>query len=100
MKTEKWRKNSTIRNLHGIFISFQSFFHVLVHNSEFCETWINENMHFINWNRDKGCTCDREAIDVCGCSPLVIKQHDFDERIVVRLLLAILNFLTGLNHMP
>ena len=70
-------------------ISFQSFFHVLLHNSEFCEKWIDEDMHFIHWDFKRGCDCLRhiDEIDWCGCSPMVIKQHNFDETIAVRILL-------------
>ena len=65
---------------------FQSFFHVLLHNSEFCEAWVNENNHFMIWLSDKGCQCDwhKDEADWCGCSPLVIRQKDYDSTLKVR----------------
>ena len=56
---------------------------MLVHNSKFCKTWINEDMHFIHWFRKKGCSV-REEVDVTGCSPLDIQLTDFKESIVVK----------------
>ena len=40
-------------------------------------------MHFIHWFREKGCSCIREEVDVCGCSPLDIRLKDFQETISV-----------------
>ena len=64
-------------------MSFQSFFLVLLLNSKFCRKWIDESMHFIHWFREKGCSCVREEVDVCGCSPLDIRLKDFQETISV-----------------
>ena len=38
-------------------------------------------MHVINWDTDRGCSCKKhmDAIDWCGCSPMVIRQRDFEE---------------------
>ena len=43
-------------------------------------------MHLTHWVDEKGCSCQRhlDEVDACGCSPMVIKQRDFDEIIVVR----------------
>ena len=62
-------------------VPFQSFFHILIHNSQFCTRWIDEDMHVINWDLNRGCSCQKhiDAIDWCGCSPMVIKQRDFAE---------------------
>ena len=54
-------------------------------------------MHLTHWVPERGCSCQRhlDEVDSCGCSPMVIKQRDFDEIIVVRILLVQFN-----PHLP
>eukprot|EP00092_Neocalanus_flemingeri_P009591 GFUD01010322.1.p1 GENE.GFUD01010322.1~~GFUD01010322.1.p1 ORF type:complete len:916 (+),score=308.33 GFUD01010322.1:197-2749(+) len=48
----------------------ESFFHTMLRNSEFCMTYIDNNLHLTNWKRKQGCKCQYKAIvDWCGCSP-------------------------------
>jgi len=48
----------------------ESFFHTVLRNSEFCMTYIDNNLHLTNWKRKLGCKCQYKAIvDWCGCSP-------------------------------
>ena len=52
------------------FLNLQSFFHTALLNSEYCDTFVNNNLHATNWNRKQGCKCQYKAIvDWCGCSP-------------------------------
>ncbi|XP_045214811.2 xylosyltransferase 2-like [Mercenaria mercenaria] len=57
----------------------ESFFHVLLLNSEFCESWIDNNLHLTNWKRKQGCKCQhKKQVDWCGCSPNDFKMEDLD----------------------
>jgi len=48
----------------------ESFFHTVLRNSEYCQTYIDNNLHLTNWKRKQGCKCQYKAIvDWCGCSP-------------------------------
>merc|ERR1719285_37410 len=48
----------------------ESFFHTVLWNSEYCQTYIDNNLHLTNWKRKQGCKCQYKAIvDWCGCSP-------------------------------
>lgn len=48
----------------------ESFFHTVLRNSEFCQTYIDNNLHLTNWKRKIGCKCQYKAVvDWCGCSP-------------------------------
>lgn len=48
----------------------ESFFHTVLRNSRFCNTYIDNNLHLTNWKRKQGCKCQYKAIvDWCGCSP-------------------------------
>ncbi|XP_040583031.1 xylosyltransferase oxt [Lepeophtheirus salmonis] len=56
----------------------ESFFHTVLRNSEFCSTYINNNLHLTNWKRKLGCKCQHKAIvDWCGCSPNDITPLDW-----------------------
>ena len=33
----------------------ESFFHTTLRNSEYCQTYIDNNLHLTNWNRKQGC---------------------------------------------
>ena len=42
----------------------------MVQNTEFCESFVDNNIRMTNWNRARGCKCQYKAIvDWCGCSP-------------------------------
>lgn len=46
-------------------------------NSEFCSTIVNNNLRVTNWNRKKGCKCQhKNVVDWCGCSPNVFRHGD------------------------
>jgi len=48
----------------------ESFFHTVLRNSEFCGSYVDNNLHLTNWKRKLGCKCQYRAIvDWCGCSP-------------------------------
>lgn len=45
----------------------KSFFHILLRNSEFCHTFIDNNLHVTNWKRKLGCKCQyKNIVDWCG----------------------------------
>ncbi|KAK5642064.1 hypothetical protein RI129_008231 [Pyrocoelia pectoralis] len=48
----------------------ESFFHTVLKNSKFCNTYIDNNLHVTNWKRRLGCKCQyKHIVDWCGCSP-------------------------------
>ncbi|CAK9821316.1 Xylosyltransferase oxt [Anthophora retusa] len=56
----------------------ESFFHTVLRNSKFCNTYIDNNLHVTNWKRKLGCKCQYKAVvDWCGCSPNDFKLEDF-----------------------
>ena len=56
----------------------ESFFHTSLRNSEFCWSFVNNNLHLTNWKRKRGCKCQHKAIvDWCGCSPNDILPEEF-----------------------
>lgn len=62
---------------------FQSFFHTLLHNSHFCDKWMENNLHVTNWNRKRGCKCQhKNVVDWCGCSPNDFLSQDLDRILV------------------
>lgn len=57
----------------------ESFFHTLLHNSHFCDKWMENNLHVTNWNRKRGCKCQhKNVVDWCGCSPNDFLSQDLD----------------------
>jgi len=57
----------------------ESFFHSLLRNSEFCGTYVDNNLHLTNWKRKQGCKCQYKAIvDWCGCSPNDFITEDWE----------------------
>ncbi|VVC31413.1 Hypothetical protein CINCED_3A008702 [Cinara cedri] len=57
----------------------ESFFHTVLRNSPFCETYIDNNLHVTNWKRWLGCKCQyRHVVDWCGCSPNVFRFDDWN----------------------
>lgn len=56
----------------------ESFFHTVLQNSLYCDTVVNNNLHFTNWRRKQGCKCQyKHIVDWCGCSPNDILPQDF-----------------------
>lgn len=56
----------------------ESFFHTVLRNSRFCNTYVDNNLHVTNWKRKLGCKCQYKAVvDWCGCSPNDFKLEDF-----------------------
>jgi len=48
----------------------ESFFHTVLRNSAFCQSYIDNNLHLTNWKRKQGCKCQyKHIVDWCGCSP-------------------------------
>ena len=42
----------------------------VVQNTEFCESFVDNNLRMTNWNRARGCKCQyKHIVDWCGCSP-------------------------------
>lgn len=55
----------------------EAFFHIVLRNSEFCTTIVNNNLRVTNWNRKKGCKCQHKyVVDWCGCSPIAFRHTD------------------------
>lgn len=71
--------------LSGLEIIFQhtllpaeSFFHTILRNSRFCNTYVDNNLHVTNWKRKLGCKCQyKHVVDWCGCSPNDFKTEDW-----------------------
>lgn len=40
----------------------ESFFHTVLQNSFFCDTFIDNNLHLTNWKRKQGCKCQYKHI--------------------------------------
>ncbi|XP_076034140.1 xylosyltransferase oxt-like [Oratosquilla oratoria] len=48
----------------------ESFFHTVLRNSKYCQTFTDNNLHVTNWKRKLGCKCQyKHIVDWCGCSP-------------------------------
>ncbi|EDV27962.1 uncharacterized protein TRIADDRAFT_21022, partial [Trichoplax adhaerens] len=55
----------------------ESFFHVVLRNSEFCGTIVYDNLRLINWKTNLSCHCQyRKIVDWCGCSPSNYRRSD------------------------
>ncbi|XP_063828186.1 xylosyltransferase oxt isoform X2 [Ostrinia nubilalis] len=71
--------------LAGLDVIFQhtllpaeSFFHTVLRNSQFCNTYVDNNLHVTNWKRKLGCKCQyKHVVDWCGCSPNDFKTEDW-----------------------
>lgn len=71
--------------LEGLLVVFkytllpaESFFHTVIRNSKFCNTYIDNNLHVTNWKRKLGCKCQyKHVVDWCGCSPNDFKPEDW-----------------------
>ncbi|KAJ8931234.1 hypothetical protein NQ314_015878 [Rhamnusium bicolor] len=56
----------------------ESFFHTVLRNSKFCDTYIDNNLHVTNWKRKLGCKCQyKHVVDWCGCSPNDFRPDDW-----------------------
>lgn len=56
----------------------ESFFHTVLRNSQFCQTYVDNNLHVTNWKRRLGCKCQyKHVVDWCGCSPNDFKSEDW-----------------------
>lgn len=56
----------------------ESFFHTVLRNSKFCNTYIDNNLHVTNWKRKLGCKCQyKHIVDWCGCSPNDFRPEDW-----------------------
>ncbi|XP_065211692.1 xylosyltransferase oxt-like [Planococcus citri] len=73
------------RLLDGLRIIFkhtllpaESFFHTVLRNSIFCDTYNDNNLHITNWKRHLGCKCQyKHVVDWCGCSPNAFTLDDW-----------------------
>ncbi|KAK0163016.1 hypothetical protein PV327_006732 [Microctonus hyperodae] len=73
--------NELVTGLLKIFqytlLPAESFFHTVLRNSKFCNTYVDNNLHVTNWKRKLGCKCQYKAVvDWCGCSPNDFKLED------------------------
>ncbi|KAL1517259.1 hypothetical protein ABEB36_001046 [Hypothenemus hampei] len=56
----------------------ESFFHTVLRNSKFCNTYVDNNLHVTNWKRKLGCKCQyKHVVDWCGCSPNDFTSDDW-----------------------
>lgn len=56
----------------------ESFFHTVLRNSKFCNTYVDNNLHVTNWKRKLGCKCQyKHIVDWCGCSPNDFRPDDW-----------------------
>lgn len=78
-------RNDTDDLVNGLLILFkhtllpaESFFHTVLRNSRFCNTYVDNNLHVTNWKRKLGCKCQyKHVVDWCGCSPNDFKPEDW-----------------------
>lgn len=71
--------------LTGLDVIFQhtllpaeSFFHTVLRNSHFCDSYVDNNLHVTNWKRKLGCKCQyKHVVDWCGCSPNDFRTEDW-----------------------
>lgn len=72
----------------------QSFFHTVLRNSEYCQTFTDNNLHVTNWKRKLGCRCQyKHIVDWCGCSP-----NDFTPDDWTKLVVSFVLFFVGKEH--
>lgn len=75
-------KDELVEGLMSVFkhtlLPAESFFHTILRNSKFCNTYVDNNLHVTNWKRRLGCKCQyQHVVDWCGCSPNVFKLDDW-----------------------
>lgn len=67
-----------LRVFHHTLLPAESFFHTALRNSEFCDSYVDNNLHVTNWKRRLGCKCQyKHVVDWCGCSPNDFKPDDW-----------------------
>lgn len=67
-----------LKVFHYTLLPAESFFHTVLRNSRFCNSYVDNNLHVTNWKRKLGCKCQYKAVvDWCGCSPNDFKLEDF-----------------------
>lgn len=67
-----------LRIFHHTLLPAESFFHTVLRNSKFCNTYVDNNLHVTNWKRRLGCKCQyKHVVDWCGCSPNDFKIEDW-----------------------
>lgn len=89
------------------FLSFlKSFFHTVLRNSAFCQSFTDNNLHLTNWRRKQGCRCQyKHIVDWCGCSPNDFTNQDWN-KLLVRVentclgLILVKGFSSALESMP
>ncbi|GLH11058.1 Xylosyltransferase oxt [Gryllus bimaculatus] len=77
--------NTVDQLLQGLKVVFkhtllpaETFFHTVLRNSKFCNTYVDNNLHVTNWKRRLGCKCQyKHVVDWCGCSPNDFKPDDW-----------------------
>lgn len=75
-------KQTLLKGLEVIFehtlLPAESFFHTVLRNSKFCNTYVDNNLHVTNWKRKLGCKCQyKHVVDWCGCSPNDFRTEDW-----------------------
>lgn len=76
------KKDELLAGLEVIFqhtlLPAESYFHTVLRNSKFCNTYVDNNLHVTNWKRKLGCKCQyKHVVDWCGCSPNDFKTEDW-----------------------
>lgn len=67
-----------LRIFNHTLLPAESFFHTVLRNSRFCNTYVDNNLHVTNWKRRLGCKCQyKHVVDWCGCSPNDFKTEDW-----------------------
>lgn len=75
-------KDELLAGLDVIFkhtlLPAESYFHTVLRNSHFCNTYVDNNLHVTNWKRKLGCKCQyKHVVDWCGCSPNDFRTEDW-----------------------
>ena len=76
------KQDALLKGLEVIFehtlLPAESYFHTVLRNSQFCNTYVDNNLHVTNWKRKLGCKCQyKHVVDWCGCSPNDFKTEDW-----------------------
>lgn len=67
-----------LRIFHHTLLPAESFFHTVLRNSKYCNSYVDNNLHVTNWKRRLGCRCQyKHVVDWCGCSPNDFKIEDW-----------------------
>jgi hypothetical protein len=70
-----------------LYISFQLFkffYHTMLINSPICDQFADVIIRDLNFVRKttRGCTCEEETLDWCGCRPHYYDLGDYNKLIV------------------